>query len=52
MKNVFAKSSSPLRKIFLVSLIAFGLMFLDNGTSWLSSIYRVADNMVREVTLS
>ena len=47
MKNVFAKSSSPLRKIFLVSLIAFGLMFLDNGTSWLSSIYRVADNMVR-----
>ena len=47
MKNVFAKSSSPLRKIFLVSLIAFGLMFLDNGTSWLSSVYRVADNMVR-----
>ena len=47
MKNVFAKSSSPLRKMFLVSLIAFGLMFLDNGTSWLSSIYRVADNMVR-----
>jgi hypothetical protein len=47
MKNVFAKSSSPLRKIFLVSLVAFGLMFLDNGTSWLSSVYRVADNMVR-----
>ena len=47
MKNVFAKSSSPLRKIFLVSLVAFGLMTLDNSTSWLSPLYRVADSVVR-----
>lgn len=49
MKNVFAKSSSPLRKIFLVSLVAFGLMALDNSTSWLSPLYRVADSVVRPI---
>jgi len=44
---VFGKSSSPIRKLAIIGLVAVSLMAVDNHTTWLSSLYKVADNLVR-----
>jgi rod shape-determining protein MreC len=47
IKRVFAKSFSPIRKILIVSLVAFGLMIIDSYTEWLTPVHKIVDNAVR-----
>ena len=47
MANVFKRSSTLLRKLLTVALLAVLLMIVDNFTSWLKPAYSAADNLVR-----
>jgi rod shape-determining protein MreC len=47
MANVFNRSSTLLRKLLTVTLLAILLMLVDNFTSWLKPAYSAADNLVR-----
>ena len=44
---MFGKTSSPIRQLLTVVLAAASLMVVDSYTSWLSPLYKVADNVVR-----
>jgi rod shape-determining protein MreC len=44
---VFGKTSSPIRQLLTVVLAAGSLMVVDSYTTWLSPLYKVADNVVR-----
>lgn len=44
---MFGKTSSPIRQLLTVVLAAGSLMVVDSYTSWLSPLYKVADNVVR-----
>ena len=47
MANVFNRSSTLLRKLLAVILLAVVLMIVDNLTSWFKPAYSAADNLVR-----
>ncbi|MEJ6743193.1 MAG: rod shape-determining protein MreC [Porticoccaceae bacterium] len=44
---MFGKTSSPIRQLLTVVLAAGSLMVVDSYTTWLSPLYKVADNVVR-----
>ena len=47
MRNVFSRSSSLLRKLLVVTLLAVMLMIVDSFTSWLKPAYSTVDNLAR-----
>lgn len=47
MANVFNRSSTLLRKLLAVILLAVVLMIVDNLTPWFKPAYSAADNLVR-----
>jgi len=47
MANVLNRSSTLLRKLLTVSLLAVLLLIVDNFTTWLKPAYSAADNLVR-----
>ena len=47
MANVFNRSSTLLRKLLAVTLLAVLLMIVDNFTPWFKPAYSAADNLVR-----